>query len=444
MEREELKRAQAAGLAALLREVRGRNPFYGRKLEEAGFDPSRRWEDEAPEEILRSIPFTRKSELLEDQANYPRFGTNLTYPLARYVRFHQTSGTSGHPLIWLDTPESWDWVLRCWSEIYDAVGIGPTDRFFFPFSFGPFLGFWSAFEAACRRGNLCVPGGGMTTQARLQTIREAGITVVAVTPTYALRLAEVAREEGTDLRSTSVRALVVAGEPGGSIPTTKERIESSWNARCFDHCGMTEMGPFGYECPASPWGMHVLEEEFVVEVIEPRGADPVGEETPRNGGRADGAGRLGELVLTNLGRTASPVIRYRTGDLVRWSEAPCACGSRRGRLEGGIMGRVDDMVFVRGNNVYPAALEAILRKFPEIAEYRIRIRKRQEMVELTVEVEPAEGVGVEKASGGGPHLSRRISSAIEARLLFRADVVVVERGALPRFEMKARRWVKEY
>lgn len=233
---------------------------------------------------------------------------------------------------------------------------------------------------------------------------------------------------GTDVRSAPVRALIVAGEPGGSIPTTKGRIEAAWGARCFDHCGMTETGPFGYECPASPWGMHVLEEDYIVEVIEPRGGDSA----------------VGELVLTNLGRTASPVIRYRTGDLVRWSRAPCACGSPRGRIEGGILGRVDDMVFVRGNNVYPAAVEAILRKFPEVAEYRIRIRKRQEMVELTVEVEPVDGVALEEGPGGEPPLARRIANAIEARLLFRADVAVVPRGTLPRFEMKARRWIKEY
>src|SRR5262249_16838586 len=162
----------------------------------------------------------------------------LTYPLARYCRLHQTSGTSGRPLRWLDTAESWDWLLDCWDAFYRIVGLWPDDRLFFAFSFGPFLGFWTAFEAAARRGPPCLPGGGMSSVARLRFLLDHEVSVVHCTPTYALRLAEVAREEGIDLAAAPVRMLIVAGEPGGSIPATRGQIEAAWGAHVFDHNGL--------------------------------------------------------------------------------------------------------------------------------------------------------------------------------------------------------------
>jgi phenylacetate-CoA ligase len=455
-----LARIQAQRLAALMRAVLAGNAFYRKKLAAAGIDPGTLAGQAAPETLLAELPFTSKSELLADQQAHPPFGTNQTRPDARYVRLHQTSGTSGRPLVWIDTAESWGWVVDCWIKIYRGIGLSPTDRIFFPFSFGPFLGFWSAFEGAVRSGNLAIPGGGMTTVARLEAIRSLGATVVAATPTYALHMAEVAREERIDLRAAGVRALIVAGEPGGSVASTREKIEEAWGARCFDHCGMTEVGPFGYECPEAPCGMHVLEEDYIVEVVDPR----TGERLPE--------GSEGELVITNLGRTASPVLRYRTGDLVRWSRRPCACGAARGRLEGGILGRMDDMVIVRGNNVFPSAVDAILRKIPEVGEYRVRLRKKDEMTHLILEVEPSgagragEPRGTEAGDPRGTHppggdppgshppgsgpeawnqdLARRISSAMESAFLFQPEVALVPCGTLPRFELKARRWIKEF
>jgi phenylacetate-CoA ligase len=420
-----LRSDPSSRLAVLLRTLLAHNPFYRRKL--PGLRPEDIDAPREPRDLLRRLPFTLKREIQEDQAEHPPHGSNLTFPPGTYVRYHQTSGTSGRPIAWLDTRESWDWVVSCWLAIYRRVGIRPADRFFFPFSFGPFLGFWSAFEGACRLGNLCIPGGGLTTLARLRVLTERGITVVAATPTYALRMAEVARAEGIDLAATPVRALIVAGEPGGSVPAVKGRIESEWNARCFDHCGMTEVGPYGYECIESPGGLHVLEDEYLVEVIDPRTGEPAEAE--------------GELVLTNLGRVGSPVLRYRTGDLVRWSRKPCPCGSPHGRLEGGILGRADDMVIVRGNNVFPSAVDAILRRIPEIAEYRVRVRTRDAMTSLLLEVEPITG-GSPTPDSREP-LRGRVAEAIEAALLFEPEVSVVDPGSLPRFELKARRWIKE-
>ena len=428
-----LARAQAERLAGLLRTVAEANPFYKTKL--SALDAP------APGDtllrLLDRLPFTTKEELLAGQAEAPPFGRNLTYPLERYTRFHQTSGTSGRPLRWIDTPESWRWVTSMWEEVYRAAGVTEHDRILFPFSFGPFLGFWAAFEAAQAIGCLAIPAGGLKTAARLQLIRESGATVITATPTYALHMAETARSQGIQLTTLGVRALLVAGEPGGSIPATRKRIEDAWGARVFDHCGMTEVGPFGVECISSPGGMHVVESEVVVEIIDPSSGArlaPTEESEPASASLASTAVE-GELVVTNLGRIASPVIRYRTGDLVRWSLRPCACGRPWGRLEGGILGRIDDMVYVRGNNLYPSAIEAILRGFAQVAEYRVTVRKSGEMTSLAIEVEPVPG-----ASAG---LTDQISRAVESELLFRADVKRVGEGSLPRFDLKGKRFFKE-
>ncbi len=334
-----------------------RNGFYARKFAAAGLDPAsvRTPADLAP------LPWTTKAELLADQAEHPPYGTALTYPVECYRRLCQTSGTSGRPLRWLDTAESWNWMLDNWAAIYRMSGVRPGERLFFPFSFGPFLGFWTAFDAASRYGCLCLPGGGMSTVARLRFLRDNDATVVLCTPTYALRLAEAAREEGVDLPGSSVRTILVAGEPGGSIPATRGRIEAAWGARVFDHTGMTEVGPMAVECVANPGGLHVLETEFIVEVIDPAT------------GRAVPPGTEGELVVTNLGRAGSPLLRYRTGDLVCVDPEPCPCGRTLTRLLGGVRGRVDDMIVLRGNNVHPSALQTILHRFPEVAEYRVEV-----------------------------------------------------------------------
>jgi phenylacetate-CoA ligase len=407
---------QRERLADLLDEILPQNPFYARKFADAGLT---RADVRTPADLAR-LPFTTKAELLADQAAHPPYGRALTYPVERYCRLHQTSGTAGRPLRWLDTAESWTWVLGCWETIYEIVGLRPGDRLFFPFSFGPFLGFWSAFEAAWRLGYLCLPGGGMSSGARLRFLHHNAATVVLCTPTYALRLAEVAREEGIDLAASPVRALIVAGEPGGSIRETRSRIERAWGARVFDHSGMTEIGPVGIECPENPAGLHLLETAYIAEVIDLSAGAPMG------------AGELGELVLTSLGRWGSPLLRYRTGDLVRVDPEPCPCGRDLIRLQGGILGRTDDMIQIRGNNFYPAALEALVGRFPEVAEYRVTIDQTGALPELHVELEPVPGGRAEDAA-------ERVDRAIRDEFLFRARVCTVAPGSLPRFEMKARR-----
>jgi phenylacetate-CoA ligase len=420
LDRAALTDLQRQRLGALLREVLPANRFYARKLAAAGLTA----DSLTGPDDLRRLPFTTKAELLADQAEHPPYGSVLTYPVGRYSRLHQTSGTtSGRPLRWLDTPHSWDWLLDCWDTMYRIMGLRPDDRLFFAFSFGPFLFGWTASDAAWRRGNLCLPGGGMSSVARLHFLLDNAATVLLGTPTYALHLAEVAAAEGLDLAGSAVRAIVVGGEPGGSIPATRQRIEQAWGARVFDHGGMTEVGSLMMECPENPAGLHLLESECIAEVIDPATAEPVP------------AGEVGELVLTNLGRLGSPALRYRTGDLVRVDPWPCPCGRTFLRLDGGILGRSDDMIHLRGNNVYPSALEAVIRRFPEVVEYRVEVETRRALPVLRVQLEPA-------GPGAARDIAERVDRAIRDELLFRAEVSVVEPGSLPRFETKARRLVR--
>ena len=395
------------------------NRFWAERWRQAGIDPRaiRGVQD------LGQLPVVTKPEILANQRGYPPYGTNLTFPREAYSRLHQTSGTTGHPMRWLDTPESWGWILDCWRQLFGWMGLTPEDRLYYAFSFGPFLGFWAGFEGANRLGNLCIAGGGTSSEARLASLLENEVTMVCCTPTYALRLAEVAREKGIDLAGSRVRGLLVAGEPGGNIPATRQLIEQAWGARVFDHWGMTELGPLAIECADSPGSLQVLETECIAEVLDPQTLQPVPD------------GEEGELVITNLGRVGSPLIRYRTGDRVRVAPGSVAEAGFL-RLEGGILGRVDDMVTIRGNNLYPSALEDAIRSVAGVAEFRIQLWEGGGLQRLELEIEPVAEMTTEAVAG----LVRRLEDLVRERFLFRAEVRAVGVGELPRFEMKARRF----
>jgi phenylacetate-CoA ligase len=410
---------QVRKLEALVEAVLASNRFCAAKLRAAGVETC----PESLAEFSSAVPFTTKAELIGDQVRNPPFGSNLTYPVEEYSRFHQTSGTSGKPMRWLDTRESWDWVIECWTRIYRSAGIGRLDRVFFPFSFGPFLGFWGAFDAATRMGCLSIPGGGMRSTARLSTLLDNQVTAICTTPTYAMHLAQVAAEEEIDLSAGKVRKIIVAGEPGGSIPATRSQIEKLWGARVVDHHGMTEIGPVSYECPKRRGVLHIMEASYFPEVIDRESLEPVG------------PGGSGELVLTNLGRVGSPILRYRTGDIVqRTQEARCPCGSEEMSLEGGILGRIDDMVVLRGVNLYPSAVEQVVRSSGGVAEFRVEIYTERALTEMSIQIEPA---AEEDASG----LSHRVAAALHYAFGLRVAVSAVPAGTLPRFEAKAKRWV---
>jgi phenylacetate-CoA ligase len=388
-------------LRALLREIAG-NAFQRPRIEQVR-------ELASLADFVAKVSLTTKAEVVADFAAHPPYGTNLTYPVERYTRMCQTSGTTASPLAILDTPESWEWMLENWARIYEAGGVSPGDRIYFAFSFGPFLGFWTAFEAAARYGCLCIPGGGLSSAARLRAIAGHEAQVLCCTPTYALHLAEVAIKENVAITG-SVKKIFVAGEPGGSVPSVRARISEAWGgAEVLDHYGMTEIGPVALQRTGAPDALWILEDRYFAEILNPETLKPTSE------------GEIGELVLTSLGRSAWPLLRYRTGDLVR----------RRadGALGGGILGRADDMVVVRGVNVYPSAVDSVVRLIAGIGEYRVTVGRQGQLAELAIEAEATETSAI-----------LRLERALTDAFTLRIPVTQVADGSLPRFELKARRW----
>ena len=276
-------------------------------------------------------------------------------------------------------------------------------------------------EAAQEIGALMILGSGRDSLQRLHLLFELGATAMCCTPIYALRLAEAAREAGIDLRESPVRITVHAGEPGANIPATKARIERAWGVKCFDHAGASEVGAHTFECELQPGGNHIIESEFIVQVVDPG----TGSEVP--------PGQMGELVITNLNRMGFPVIRYRTGDLVNLNLDPCDCGRTFARFQGGILGRADDMVVVRGVNIFPSAIENLIRQFDPVNEYQIRVVPHREMYELEIRLELAQEADLTS-------IQSAIESTISESLGLRPAISVVPYGSLPRFELKAKRF----
>lgn len=400
-----LKAHQLSRLNGLLDRILPDNEFYATKLTAMRLPLTSL-------DHLKELPYTFKSGLADG-----KFGMsgNHTYPVDRYTRWHQTSGTRGRPLVVLDTTEDWAWWMDCWQHVLDAAEITSEDRILFAFSFGPFIGFWSAFDAAKALGCLTIPGGGANTLGRLELLRTSQATVLMCTPSYALHLAEVAVSRQIDVAALAVKKIILAGEPGGSIPAIRQRIEEAWQAQVFDHSGATEVGPWGFP-DENHKGLHILESEFIAEFLSVER------------GEAATEGELSELVLTCLGRTGCPVIRYRTGDLVRpvWQREG---KTRFVLLDGGVLGRTDDMMIIRGVNIFPSAIEQILRSFPEVIEYRMTAERVEEMDRLMIEIEDRLG---------NPE---RVSEELRLRLGLKVEVNQVEVGSLPRFEGKAKRFI---
>jgi phenylacetate-CoA ligase len=401
-----LQQLQVRRLNGLLRRILPENRFYAEKLRgcPAAVDQIQQMQD---------WPLTQKHELQPAADGEP--AKYLTYSAEKYVHYHRTSGTHGHPLVILDTAADWQWWIDTWQFVLDAAEVTRNDRAAMAFSFGPFIGFWTAHDALIQRGALVIACGGMSSLARLRLICQERVTVVCCTPSYALHLAALAADEGIDLASAAVRVLIVAGEPGGSVPAIRQRIESTWHARVIDHAGATEVGPWGY-ADSGRQGLHVVESEFIAEFLSLTDQQPVAD------------GELSELVLTSLGRSGAPLIRYRTGDLVR-ADHRGAGDNRFVFLPGGVLGRVDDMLIVRGVNVYPSAIEAILREFPEVDEFRLTASKNGEMDTVAVEVEDA------------LESPQRIVRQLQLRLGLQVDVQSVPQGSLPRFELKGNRFI---
>ncbi|HEX6207973.1 MAG TPA: AMP-binding protein, partial [Actinomycetota bacterium] len=384
MPREELEALQVRKLRNLVAWAGAQVPFHAKRLSDAGVtaDSIQSLDD------LRRVPFFTRDEWMQGQLDQPPFGPILSAPEEAAIRYHMTSGTTGRtPIRVLDSMKDWEWIAEMWCYGLWGFGVRPTDRMFVAFGYATFIGFWGLHYAGEKMGCLTLPGGAMTTEQRVRTIEEMGATVVASTPTYALRMAQEARALGIDLASGPVQRLILSGEPAGSIPATKKLIEEQWGAKAGDTAGMTELGTIMiFECEAQPGGTHIIEDHYVEEVIDPQTGEPVD------------YGEQGERVVTSFGRGFIPVLRYRTRDLVvKVPASACSCGRTFDLYDGGIRGRVDDMKLVRGTNVYPRAVEAIVREIPEIDEFQIHLYTAEgirDEIEVLVEI-PDEGADVD-------------------------------------------------
>ncbi|HEY7062048.1 MAG TPA: phenylacetate--CoA ligase family protein [Chloroflexota bacterium] len=426
MPRDQIRALQLRRLQALVGWAYTRSPFWRRRLDAAHVTP----EQIKSLDDVRRLPFLTKVELLENQAEHPPYGDMLTAPASVAVAYHTTSGTSGRtPLRALESPRDWDWGAQAWARSLYGFGLRDSDVVYVAFGYGSFIGFWGAHYAIQKIGATTVAGGSQSSEARLRQIVDTGATALAATPSYAIRLGQVAAELGIDLaRDTRVELLLLAGEPGANIPATKALIQDMWGARAGDFMGMTETaGITAFECSEQSGALHINEDYFLEEFLDPQTGEPLG------------LGEVGERVCTAFGIGLIPIIRYRTGDLVRRVEAErCPCGRTFELYQGGIIGRADDMQIIRGVNVHPSAVEGVVRRYAELREFRIVLTRVEHVDNIAVELEPHPAADAALAATLAERVAHELAEAHEG---LRFDVSLVPPSTLPTFELKARRVV---
>ncbi len=423
--REKIDELQLKKFKAQMRYVYERSPFYRRKFDKAGIKA----DDIQTLADIQHVPFTVKDELRESQAENPPWGDILCIPPEDGVRAFQTSGTTGIPVKVLISGR--DWTVNFYEQFMHFMhgyGITKSDVLFVPFHFGIHIAWWGFSTMLGQHGVLIIPGGGQSTKNRIRNIFEWQATVVCGTPTYMIYLGETAQEMGMPLTESKVGKVVVAGEPGATVPSTRKVIEELWGAKCFDDLGSTEMTNFAHECVYQN-GTHVIESLFYPECLSMETLEPVPE------------GEVGELVLSNLCTDSMPLIRYRTRDLVKFNMQKCECGRTFRRLDGGVLGRSDDMFHFAGVNIFPAAIENMIREQQEFAtEYQLVVPEMGSRKRLKIRVEPA---GPDVPDDVLDQAAKRLVDTVHFRLTVTPEVEVVKQGELPRYEGKAKRVVRE-
>ena len=423
MPRSELRSLQVRKFREQLTYAYENAPFYREKLDAVGIDPG------SIETLadVRDVPMTEKGELRGAQGGEPfPYGDLLAVDPAEVTEYHQTSGTTGQPVRQADSWADWEWWNDCWASVLWAQGIRPDDRVFFPFSYNVFVAFWAAHYACERIGAETVPGGNLSSVQRVRKMEELDVTAFASTPTYVLRLAEVAREEGIDPAETAVETIVCAGEPGASVPGTKQRMEELWDADVYDHAGATETGAWGYSCTGDSVGLHANEARFLVEVLDADG-EPVE------------PGEAGELVVTPLDRAAQPYIRFRLRDEVTLGGADaCDCGRTFRFFEGGVLGRTDELTKVNGVLFSPTAVEDVIRRSGLVSdEYRVVLSEHEstDLDVVTVTAERAPDV-----DAPDEEIIEALREALKATTNLTCRIELQDYGSLERFQLKADRF----
>jgi phenylacetate-CoA ligase len=402
-----------------------RSPFYRHKWTEAGLEPG----DIKSLEDFERVPVVRKEELRADQAANEPFGSYLCVPLSEVKHINGTSGTTGRPTAFGISQPDWRAVANAHARVMWAMGIRPDDTVLVASPLSLYWGSWGAYIGAERLGAQVFPfGAGIAgqTSRTVMWMKQMGVTVFYGTPSYALRVAEVAAEEGVNPAELGLRKLFFSGEPGASIPSIRDRIESIFQAQVYDSGSMAEVSPWMHLGAGSPEpGVLCWQDLVYTEVCDPGAL------------RRVPYGSEGTPIYTTLERTSQPMIRLLSNDLTRW-EAP---DSGRGRtypfLPRGIYGRIDDMFIVRGENIYPSAIDEVVMADPGYGgEHRIVISRTDTMDSLVVQVEHQPGTSLDGWADRIAHQLRRV-------LGVGATVVAVEPGTFERQEFKARRVIDD-
>lgn len=423
MPREALRELQWRKLRALLRHVYDRSPFYRERMDESGCAPD---EIRSLDDYLQRFPILSRPDITAAEGVVPPYGILPAVDPRYAVRYHQTSGSTGQqPVRTFDTARDWTWCSDMWATGLYAMGIRPSDRAAVAFGYGLFIGFWGLHYALEKIGCTTIATGSFDSEKRIQILMDQSVTVVACTPTYALRLALTAKQMGVDLvKDTPVRIVVTSGEPRPEA--TKRAIAEAFGAFVGDTAGMTEASTiFMFECLEEPGGAHIIETDYIEEVLDPETRQPVG------------YGERGVRVMTSLGREGICMLRYWTNDLVvKLPYTECRCGRTWDIYQGGIQGRHDDMRKIRGVWFVPSMVEDVVRAFPEIDEYQCVLDTIDALDTLIIHLEPRPDLPVSE------HEPLRLRFALEAKriLSITPRVEIAPPGSLPRFEMKAKRF----
>jgi phenylacetate-coenzyme A ligase PaaK-like adenylate-forming protein len=420
MPRERLRGLQWHKLRTSLDHARRGSPFWRTRIP----DGLRSLDD-----YLSRMPILTRDQVLDAEASSPPYGDFASCDPQLAIRHHQTSGTSGRPPVrTFDTARDWAWATDMWCTGLYGMGVRSHDRATVAFGYGLFIGFWGLHYALEKIGVTTIATGSFDSEARLRLLLEQGISVLACTPTYALQLAATARLMGIDLaRESRVRIVVCSGEPRAE--STKRAIAEAFGAFVGDSAGMTEAGTiFMFECTEEPGGSHIIESDFIEEVLDPDTLRPVP------------YGEPGVRVMTSLGREGIQMFRYWSNDIVvrrPWSE--CTCGRSWDWYEGGVRGRHDEMRKVRGVFFMPVMVEDVVRAFPEVDEFQSSLRTIEDLDTVVVQIEPRRDVPAERHG----ELAGRVRTELERRLSLASVVEIAATGSLPRLEMKARRFQDE-
>lgn len=423
-DRERIAQFQLQALQRQLTYVGGRSTYYQQQWSELGFDPR----DVRSLEDLSTLPTVRKADYVASLADDSPWGSMLAAPLEEVVRVHFSSGTTSGP-----TPVCWTQAdIDRWADLYArsaySQGVRRSDIYQVLFGFSWFVGGLGGTLGYSKIGATVIPGGSSETERQIDVMAHYGTTAVSGTPSFLLHMAETAQKLGRPLTENQVRRIQVGGEPGGAVPETRAFIERAWGAKVFDGYGSLEFQPIAWECEEQAGG-HIAEDFAYAEVVDAETGAPVPDGTP------------GVLVLTHLDKQATPFVRWWTGDVVVRTAEPCACGRTLSRLPGGVLGRGDDMLVIRGVNLFPSAVEAVVRGFEGASG------EHQVVIDSSVK-DPSTGfpTGIKlraELPGDDPDAAHRLEKAVRAALTVRCVVESVPIGSIERSTHKSRRVVYE-